>query len=75
MGSPSEWSDVGRLMGSDTARKEPALGIDAELTAVAVLFFGMVMDFVFEYAAKTRTESPGEGVSDCSRAVVPAGRV
>ena len=36
---------------------------------------GMVMDFVFEYVAETRLEGSGEGVSDCSRAVVLAGWV
>ena len=46
-----------------------------ELMVVAALFFGMVMDFVFEYVAATRPESSGERVSDCSRAVVPVGRV
>ena len=45
-----------------------------EIMVVAALLLGMGMDVVFEYVAATRPESPGNGVSDCSRAVVPGGR-
>ena len=46
-----------------------------EPMAVEALFCDMVMDFVIEYLVTTRPASSNEGVSDCSRAVVPVERV
>ena len=46
-----------------------------EPMAVEALFCDMVVDFVIEYLVTTRLASSNEGVSDCSRAVVPVERV
>ena len=46
-----------------------------ELIVVAALVSGGAVDYFVEDVVETRREGSGVGVSDCSRAAVPAGSV